>query len=328
MKDCKKLNVVLVSVILVFALASAVLSFLLFSKREALSASSKKLAGAIHEISGALDANSGTATAAQVTPESLSASADQAAVDAALTKVKTQSRKIAQQRNDLASALHEIGRNSSAGTGSAADFKNVTKYPQQVTKTKQAVAKLKKDKDEAVRAKNRAESAAARAKNAENAAVRAKNAAVAAQRRAEEERNRANAANVQLKGQLAGMKKLELKVKDYEERLGISGATLIAGSPEVLQRLTGKVTKVSEDYGYIAINLGAKSYYTQKIGNKDYNVKYNLDSNTKLLIVRGDKLIAEVQLDKVGDFESIAPIPVEKIGAIQTGDSVIWKSSK
>jgi len=97
------------------------------------------------------------------------------------------------------------------------------------------------------------------------------------------------------------------------------------GSPEARARLAGKVTQVSEDYGYIVIDLGTSSVVKQPAGKKELEINLALVKGVELAVVRDGKFIAAVTLDNVGEKDSTANIPVDKVGQIKVGDSVVCR---
>ena len=338
MKNSKVLNVVLSSVVLVLALVSTALSVMLFSKREAMVANSKNVATALQDVAKTMDAGSGTAVAAQVNPDELTANAEQSNIDTAVSKVKGLALKVTQQRDYQADALCKIDSIATGKPGNAAEFKKVATSKVKADAVVANVKSLKDAKVAAEKAKNKAEEdrdakVAAANKRAKNAETKASNAEKA-KRNAEEAKRNAEAkaarAEAQVRRSNAEVAKMKAEVKKCHDMLGISSevSVMADGSEDVLKLLVGEVTKISPEYGYVIVNLGSKSVYKQQVGKKVVDVKYNLKPSAKLLIVRGDKFIAEIQFDKLGDFESIAPVPVEKLDDIKVGDKVIWKSNK
>ena len=338
MKNSKVLNVVLSSVVLVLALVSTALSVMLFSKREAMVANSKNVATALQDVAKTMDANSGTAVAAQVNPDELTANAEQSNIDTAVSKVKGQALKVTQQRDYQADALCKIDSIATGKPGNAAEFKKVATSKVKADAVVTNVNKLKDAKVAAEKAKVAAEedrdakvaAANKRAKNAETKASNAEKAKRNAEAKARNAEAKAARAEAQVRRSNAEVAKMKAEVKKCRDMLGLSSevSVMADGSEDVLKLLVGEVTKVSPEYGYVIVNLGSKSVYKQQVGKKVVDVKYNLKPSAKLLIVRGDKFIAEIQFDKLGDFESIAPVPVEKLGDIKVGDKVIWKSNK
>jgi hypothetical protein len=90
------------------------------------------------------------------------------------------------------------------------------------------------------------------------------------------------------------------------------------------------VLKVSDEYGYIVIDLGASSVVYQQAGKKTVDVNLGLANGVELSVVRGDnnEFVATITLDKVGEKESTANIPVDKVGKIQVGDKILYKTAK
>lgn len=126
----------------------------------------------------------------------------------------------------------------------------------------------------------------------------------------------------------------DYQIKELKRALGIAPEEPFAlwkkGSNEARVHLTGKVTKVSGDYGYIVIDLGSDSVVYQQAGNKQVDINLGLEPGVELVVVRGDEdeFVAAVTLDKVGEKESTANIPVDKVGAIKVGDKIIYKAAK
>ena len=338
MKNSKVLNVVLSSVVLVLALVSTALSVMLFSKREAMVANSKNVATALQDVAKTMDAGSGTAVAAQVNPDELTANAEQSNIDTAVSKVKGQALKVTQQRDYQADALCKIDSIATGKPGNAAEFKKVATSKVKADAVVTNVNKLKDAKVAAEKAKVAAEedrdakvaAANKRVKNAETKASNAEKAKRNAEAKARNAEAKAARAEAQVRRSNAEVAKMKAEVKKCRDMLGLSSevSVMADGSEDVLKLLVGEVTKISPEYGYVIVNLGSKSVYKQQVGKKVVDVKYNLKPSAKLLIVRGDKFIAEIQFDKLGDFESIAPVPVEKLDDIKVGDKVIWKSNK
>ena len=122
------------------------------------------------------------------------------------------------------------------------------------------------------------------------------------------------------------------QINDLKRALGIDpdGQFAMWTAEEARLRTTGEVTKVSDEYGYIVLNLGTASTAAQKAGKKVINVSLDLKSGLEFYVVRGsdNDLIAVVTLDKVGEKESTANIPMDKVGKIKTGDKVLYKQAK
>lgn len=122
------------------------------------------------------------------------------------------------------------------------------------------------------------------------------------------------------------------QINDLKRALGIDpdGQFAMWTAEEARLRTAGEVTKVSDEYGYIVLNLGTASTAAQKAGKKVINVSLDLKSGLEFYVVRGsdNDLIAVVTLDKVGEKESTANIPMDKVGKIKTGDKVLYKQAK
>lgn len=100
------------------------------------------------------------------------------------------------------------------------------------------------------------------------------------------------------------------------------------GSEEARARLQGKVTEVSSDYGYLVIDLGSQSVVKQPAGKKSLEINLGLQPGVELAVMRDEELIAVITLDKVGEKDSTANIPLEKVGKIKVGDRVVYKGLK
>lgn len=124
----KAVNIILSILILILALASAVMSYFLFEKRDTLTKGWDKMAAAINLASTALDDQSGTKEAAKLTTSELSLE-KYAEMDAKLQQFVSQSRRIAAERNDLADALYAIGQSLKIGNiGDKAEFRALATY--------------------------------------------------------------------------------------------------------------------------------------------------------------------------------------------------------
>lgn len=97
------------------------------------------------------------------------------------------------------------------------------------------------------------------------------------------------------------------------------------GSVQARSVVTGKVIKVSKEYGYIVIDFGTETTVIQKIGNKNIPVNPDLESGLSFNVVRNGEFIATVKLNEVDRKESTADIPPSKAGMIQVGDMVTFK---
>ena len=136
--------------------------------------------------------------------------------------------------------------------------------------------------------------------------------------------------------QIVAMKKSvderDEEIRNLKKALGLDPKIEFAvwkkGSEEARARLKGKVTDVVSDYGYIVIDLGSESVVKQPAGKKELEINLGLQSGVELAVVRGDELIAMIVLDKVGERESTANIPQEKVGKIKVGDQVVYKGLK
>lgn len=126
----KVLNIVLSILILILALASAAFSYFLFEKRDVMIKGWGKLAATIHDTSVALDNHSNTKEAAKLTPAEL-AHEKYSELDAKLQKLVAQGRRIIAERDDLAKALHGIGRVVDVrNLGNESAFRAVDTYAQ------------------------------------------------------------------------------------------------------------------------------------------------------------------------------------------------------
>ncbi len=98
------------------------------------------------------------------------------------------------------------------------------------------------------------------------------------------------------------------------------------GSKESRQALSGTVTKVSREFGYIVIDFGKETVVHQQIGDRTIPVNPDLTDGLKFNITRGDnEFIATITLNNVGDTESTADIPPSKVDMIKIGDKVTFK---
>lgn len=140
-----------------------------------------------------------------------------------------------------------------------------------------------------------------------------------------------NAQLAKAKQQLSQIKRLQLGVADDFE-------PWTPGCPEARERISGKVTAVNNELGYIVINLGKKSVVMQHYNGKNFPVSPRIAKDMELYIVRptqaqtnadgsGRKYLVKITLDKVGDNEAIANIPVGS-PEISVGDLVLYSISK
>ncbi|MPN18313.1 hypothetical protein SDC9_165673 [bioreactor metagenome] len=132
--------------------------------------------------------------------------------------------------------------------------------------------------------------------------------------------------------------KKQLEEKNYQldslrTALGLAGDAPLPmpwkpGSPEVRKRVVGRVSDVSDKYGYIAINLGTESTVDQQLGNKVGQINVALVPGLEMVVSRGElevptsDYITKVKLTKVEKDGSIAePIGAAK-GSVRVGDKV------
>lgn len=146
--------------------------------------------------------------------------------------------------------------------------------------------------------------------------------------------NSIKAKDATIKSQKVAIADRDAQIKKYKQVLGLAPEDPFTfwtpGSDEARAHMQGAVTNVSKEYGYIVINLGSESVVQQQVGKKVVDVNLGLKKGVELTIVRGDnnEFIAAITLDKVGAKESTADIPLDKVGQIEDGDKVIYKTAK
>ena len=99
-----------------------------------------------------------------------------------------------------------------------------------------------------------------------------------------------------------------------------------AGSAEAKKALVGKVIRVNNKYGYIALDIGQNTTVGQQFGNRSIQINPRIKSGERLNVARGDvngesQLITQIELDEVGPLYSTANIP-EGSAPIEVGDFV------
>ena len=97
------------------------------------------------------------------------------------------------------------------------------------------------------------------------------------------------------------------------------------GSNEARSAISGSVIEVSQDYGYIVINVGTDTTVSQTIGNRVHTVNADIEPGLTFSVTRDGKFVAAVTLNNVGALESTANIPNGKVDQIKVGDKVIFK---
>jgi len=128
--------------------------------------------------------------------------------------------------------------------------------------------------------------------------------------------------------------KLNIQITDCKRALGIPVGTgkkmelWSAGSEEARQKLSGHVTEVSQEYGYVIIDLGSKSTVCQKIGKKLIDVPLDISSGMELVIMRfneqkAPEFISRVTVDQVNPYSLTANIPAGS-KTILVGDAVCY----
>lgn len=99
-----------------------------------------------------------------------------------------------------------------------------------------------------------------------------------------------------------------------------------AGSDEARKKMVGKVIKVSDKYGYIALDIGENTVVSQPFGNRELKINPRLKVGDRLNVARGavdgeSDFIVQVELAEVGPYYSTANIPAES-KPIAVGDFV------
>ena len=177
-------------------------------------------------------------------------------------------------------------------------------------------------------------------KDAKKAAETAKKVAERAKKDVEKANKKVDAANKRL--------------SDFKKNIGVSENFVewTAGSEEARSRLFGKVTGVSDEYGYLVIDLGQKSVVFQKDTVSDNTVPISLDltSGVELMILRStanpqawygkdgvvlnsvelakkDEFIASSKIVKVGERESVVDLPAQAKAKVKVGDIVLYKNN-
>lgn len=146
------------------------------------------------------------------------------------------------------------------------------------------------------------------------------------------------------------------RLSDFKKNIGVSENFVewTAGSDDARARLFGKVTGVSDEYGYFVIDLGQKSVVFQKdtVSDNTVPISLNLTNGVELVIVRSslgkadpkawygkdgavinsvelakkDEFIAASKIVKVGENESVVDLPAKSKGKIKVGDIVLYKN--
>lgn len=181
----------------------------------------------------------------------------------------------------------------------------------------------------------------------------------------EDQLKKANAEKVKFeKAALAANKKADAFKKakevadkrliEFKKNIGVSATfnEWKSGSVEARERLFGRVTGVSEEYGYFVIDLGSKSAVLQKdtVTGNTIPISLNLTDGIELVIVRSsgkndpqawygsngavissvelakeDGFVAVSKIVKVGENESVVDLPAGK--KVKVGDVVLYKSA-
>lgn len=126
------------------------------------------------------------------------------------------------------------------------------------------------------------------------------------------------------------IKKLNGIITDYRTILDLKPEdghpkAWVRGSLDARKEVTGTVTKVSEKYGYVVLNIGEDTTVIQTIGNKKQPVNPDLESGLTFNVTRDGRFVSTVTLSNVGKKESTAHIPTDKAGSIKVGDKVTFK---
>lgn len=105
-----------------------------------------------------------------------------------------------------------------------------------------------------------------------------------------------------------------------------------AGSDEARKKMVGKVIKVSDKYGYIALDIGENTVVSQPFGNRELKINPRLKVGDRLNVARGavdgeSDFIVQVELAEVGPYYSTANIPAES-KPIAVGDFVYLVASE
>lgn len=134
--------------VLMFAIAAVVFSYLLFNKREKLVSGWEQMAQAITQTAKNLDDKSGTKLAVELAPENLNHKkfnqTDLADLEKALPKLQEGAKKIIAQRDALAEALNQVAKYAEINNVKTADLE---KLDTSAAKQKQIVSDAKRTAD-------------------------------------------------------------------------------------------------------------------------------------------------------------------------------------
>ena len=164
----------------------------------------------------------------------------------------------------------------------------------------------------------------------------------------------ANAANKKADAFKKAKDLADKRLIDFKKNIGVSATfeEWASGSEEARERLYGRVTGVSEEYGYFVIDLGSKSAVLQKdtVTGNTIPISLKLTDGIELVIVRcsdkedpkswygangaviksvelakKDGFVAISKIVKVGENESVVDLPAGK--TVKVGDVVLYKSA-
>ncbi len=137
------LNRILCVLILLAAIGAAVLSYFLFEKRQQMLKGWEQMAVIINQTSAVLDEKSGTKVAEKLKKDNLDHKLPLAELQTALNNLKEQAKKVASQRNSLASTLVSVAGTLDVSQGDEVALMNVDKSASSQDALKSAAAQIK-----------------------------------------------------------------------------------------------------------------------------------------------------------------------------------------
>ena len=129
----------------------------------------------------------------------------------------------------------------------------------------------------------------------------------------------------------ASINKLELQLAAVTGKGPGNSNLWVPGSPEVLQRLKGKIVEFNKKWNYVVIDLGYDSVIYQKIKDKTLPVNAALENGYELVVYRdannpAEAYVGNIKLSKVDSYCSVANI-VEHKKEIKVGDTVFFSDN-
>ena len=361
----KVVNIVLSSLILVLALVCTAFSYFLFEKRTALVGGWDEMAGEIANVSTELAKGSGAAAINKddLKHETYKNSGD---LKSKLAPLASQSKKIISQRDEFSRNIKEIAEKAGMGENAPDTNRLIDECgtaPADGKKTAveeigETVEQLVKDRDNGRRnvaflkkeLNTVAKEVGTAAKSSEicGVIIDIRKKLAGTEKRLQDTRSelrktqnakreverKSDGYKAAMESAQEKVRKLEFELnrvkKDFEKLTSVRyNKPHIWNAREARAKISGRVTTVNTQYGYIVIDLNKNTRAIQKIGKHEHPVDPELAEGMEMVVVRGDvnaetppQFVARIKIRSIDDQCTVANLPNSE-NMIQVGDTVI-----